>query len=55
MNLNKEDLEKMTKNLPEEDNGPLPDTSYVLEDVKDMMNKIYLYNTKKLYNNLNPN
>ena len=55
MNLNKDDLEKMTKNLPKEDNGPLPDTSYVLEDVKDMMNKIYLYNTKKLYNNLNPN
>lgn len=55
MNLNKDDLERMTKNLPKEDNGPLPDTSYVLEDVKDMMNKIYLYNTKKLYNNLNPN
>ena len=54
MNLNKEDLERMTKNLPEDYNSPLPDTSYVLEDVKDMINKINLYNSRKLYNNLNP-
>ncbi len=54
MNLNKEDLERMTRNLPEDDNNPLPDTSYVLEDVKDMINKINLYNSKKLYSNLNP-
>ena len=55
MNLNKEDLERMTKNLPEDDNNPLPDTDYVLDDVKGMINKINLYNSKKLYNNLNPN
>ena len=55
MNLNKADLERMTKNLPEDDNNPLPDTSYVLDDVKGMINKINLYNSKKLYNNLNPN
>mgnify|MGYP001420836127 CR=1 FL=1 len=55
MNLNKADLERMTKNLPEDDNNPLPDTSYVLDDVKGMINKINLYNNKKLYNNLNPN
>ena len=45
----------MTKNLPEDDNNPLPDTDYVLDDVKGMINKINLYNSKKLYNNLNPN
>ena len=55
MNLNKADLERMTQNLPEDDNKPLPDTSYVLEDVKDMIKKINLYNSKKLYNNFNPN
>lgn len=55
MNLNKADLERMTKNLPEDDNNPLPDTDYVLDDVKGMINKINLYNSKKLYNNLNPN
>ena len=55
MNLNKTDLERMTKNLPEDDNNPLPDTDYVLDDVKGMINKINLYNSKKLYNNLNPN
>lgn len=55
MNLNKADLERMTKNLPDDDNNPLPDTSYVLDDVKGMINKINLYNSKKLYNNLNPN
>lgn len=55
MNLNKADLERMTKNLPDDDNNPLPDTDYVLDDVKGMINKINLYNSKKLYNNLNPN
>ena len=52
MNLNKEDLEKLAKNIPE-DNKPLPDTSYVYDDVKDMINKIDLYKTKKLYKNFN--
>jgi len=54
MNLKKADFERMKRNLPEDDNNPLPDTSYVLEDVKDMINKINLYNSKKLYSNLNP-
>lgn len=52
MNLNKEDLEKMIKNN-KEDNSPLQDTSYVLEDVKDLINKLNLYHKKKLYQNLN--
>jgi hypothetical protein len=48
MNLNKEDLERMTKNMPEEDTGPMPDTSYVIEDVKELQNRIILYKTKKI-------
>lgn len=49
MNLNKEDLERMTKNLPnEDDEGPPPDTSYVLDDVKEMSNRIKLYHAKKI-------
>lgn len=52
MNLNKEHLEKLIKNSPI-DNTPVPDTSYVYEDVKDMINKINLYDKKKLYKNLN--
>ena len=52
MNLNKEDLENYIKNTPE-DNSPLPDTSYVYDDVKDMLNKMNLFKTKRLYKNLN--
>ena len=37
MNLNKEDIERLVKNTPE-DNKPIPDTSYIYEDVKDMIN-----------------
>ena len=52
MKLNKADLEKMTQNLPEEDNGPMTDTSYIIEDVREMRNKIILYKTKKINRNL---
>lgn len=52
MNLNKEDIEKMVKNNKEDDT-PVPDSSYVYDDVKDLLNKIKLYNSKKLYKNLN--
>lgn len=52
MNLNKADLERMTQNLPEEDTGPMPDTSYILEEVKEMRNRIILYKTKKIDRNL---
>lgn len=48
MNLTKEDLERMTKNLPpEEEQGPLPDTSGLIEEVKEMKNRIVLYHMKK--------
>ena len=48
MNFNKEDLERMAQNPPPEDNGPMPDTSYVMEDVKEMKNRIELYHLKKI-------
>lgn len=49
MNLNKSDIEKLTQNLPpEEEQGPMPDTSNVLEDVKEMRNRIILYKQKKI-------
>lgn len=47
MNLNREDLEKMAKNAPQDDNAPMPDTSYVLDDVREMKNRIELYHLKK--------
>jgi len=53
MKLTKEDLERMTQNIPnDEESGPLPDTSYVLEDAKEMKNRIILYKTKKIDRNL---
>jgi hypothetical protein len=53
MKFNKEDLERMTQNLPEEEeSGPMPDTSYILDDVKEMRNRIILYKTKKIDRNL---
>ena len=48
MNLNREDLERMAKNTPQDDNGPMPDTSYVLDDVREMKNRIELYHLKKI-------
>ena len=51
MNLNKEDLERLSKNSPE-DTGPLPETSYVYDDAVNMITKLNLYRTKKLYTNL---
>ena len=49
MNLNNSDIEKLTQNLPpEEEQGPMPDTSNVLEDVKEMRNRIILYKQKKI-------
>lgn len=48
MNLNKEDLERMVKNAPQDDNTPMPDTSFVMEEVKEMKNRIELYHLKKI-------
>ena len=48
MNLNREDLERMAKNAPQDDNAPMPDTSYVLDDVREMKNRIELYHLKKI-------
>ena len=48
MNLNREDLEKIAKNAPQDDNTPMPDTSYVLDDVREMKNRIELYHLKKI-------
>jgi hypothetical protein len=49
MNLNKEDLERMCNNIPEEEEkGEMVDTSYVMDDVKEIMNRIRLYNDKKI-------
>ena len=49
MNLNKEDLERMCNNIPEEEEkGEMADNSYVMDDVKEIMNRIRLYNDKKI-------
>jgi hypothetical protein len=56
MNLNKEDLERMVKNNPQqEDQGPMPDTSYLIDDVKEMRNRVLLYHQKKIDRQLSEN
>lgn len=48
MNLTKEHIEKLVKSQPENDNLPMPDTSYVIHDVKEIQNRIKLYDQKKI-------
>jgi hypothetical protein len=50
MQITKEQLEKLAQANAQsgEDDGPMPDTSYVLEDVKDMTNRITLFKQKKI-------
>lgn len=52
MNLNREQLERLSQNR-EEDTGPLPDNSYVIGDVKEMMEQIRLFKNKEIHNNVN--
>ena len=51
MNLNREQLERLAQNK-EEDTGPLPDNSYVMDDVKGLQEVIREYKNGKLYQNL---
>ena len=51
MNLNREQLERLAQNK-EEDTGPLPDNSYVMDDVKEMQEVIREYKNGELYQNL---
>ena len=49
MNITKDQIEKLAAmKAQEEDDGPIRDTSYVLDDVKDMLNRITLYKSKKI-------
>jgi hypothetical protein len=49
MNITKEQIEKLAAaKAQEEDDGPMQDNSYVLEDVKDMMNRIKLFKEKQI-------
>ena len=48
MEITKEQLEKIAKSQSQEqEDGPMKDTSYVMDDVKDMINRIKLYQDKK--------
>lgn len=51
MNLNREQIEKLSQNR-EEDTGPLPDNSYVMNDVKEMKEMIRLYKNGEIDQNL---
>ena len=53
MKLTKEHIEKLAASQPENDNTPMPDTSYVMDDVKEIQNRIRLYSLKKIDRNLN--
>lgn len=50
MNINKEALERMAEEnrTNGEDDGPLPDTSYVMSDVESMMEQLKLHREKKI-------
>ena len=49
MQITKEQIEKLAAaKAQEQDDGPLRDNSYVLEDVKDMKNRIKLFKEKKI-------
>ena len=50
MNINKESLERMVQENRDngEDEGPLPDTSYVMSDVDEIIEKLKLHREKKL-------
>ena len=49
MNITKEQIEKLaTAKAQEEDDGPMQDNSYVLQDVKDMMNQIKLFKERQI-------
>ena len=49
MNITKEQIEKLAAAKAQEgDDGPMQDNSYVLEDVKDMMNRIKLFKEKQI-------
>ena len=52
MKLTKEHIEKLVASQPENDNVPMPDTSYVIDDVKEIQNRIRLYDRKKIDRNL---
>lgn len=48
MKLTKEHIEKLVQSQPQDDNVPMPDTSYVIDDVKEIQNRIKLYDQKKI-------
>lgn len=49
MNITKEQIEKLAAaKAQEEDDGPMQDHSYVLQDVKDMMNQIKLFKERQI-------
>ena len=52
MKLTKEHIEKLVASQPQNDNVPMPDTSYVIDDVKEIQNRIRLYDLKKIDRNL---
>ena len=52
MKLTKEHIEKLVANQPKDDNVPMPDTSYVIDDVKEIQNRIRLYDRGKIDRNL---
>ena len=49
MQITKDQIEKLAKaQTQKQDDGPMRDTSYVMDDVKDMINRIKLYQDKKI-------
>ena len=52
MKLTKEHIDKLVASQPQDDNAPMPDTSYVIDDVKEIQNRIKLYDRKKIDRNL---
>lgn len=52
MKLTKEYIEKLAASQPQNDNTPMPDTSYVMDDVKEIQNRIRLFSQKKIDRNL---
>ena len=52
MKLTKEHIEKLVASQPKDDNVPMPDTSYVIDDVKEIQNRIRLYDRGKIDRNL---